>query len=466
MQSETEPSRKFYAVSNSEDDASRLLHQCRLHSDRNFLGTTTATCIKRRHTCQNARKKPLWFASRKSKIKLPTQFLLGGSINDPLNLQGLEKEHAGLSEVNTCGKHRRKMKMKHSHRIGFPYISDASDPLNLKNASSEEPQSVSNDYTSTAEKIKNASNRNHCQETIETDQVLHVLPFDENEDILKQECQSVVTSVDVTEKLCHYNSSFTLIDRNQHCVPVSECSKTDTVSVAGVCKVNSDIANAHVPSIFSEDKAVTCTYSNEVTSHEKIVSPVLSYSHNRARKRKRHNSCACKETYPSAGSLHKSCKKSKKKFPCGNYVAYYGYRNVNSVKDPRLQLLSKELFEGKNVLDIGCNAGIVTIAVACSYLPRQILGIDVDQRLISLAKRNVRRYMDEHSYPSCLETTFGPIATSLLPSADCSAFPHNVLFQVVKFLKIFIVNLILTCCVMRGLYSVMLYKMILQVSSI
>jgi len=304
----------------------------------------------------------------------------------------------------------------------------ACDPLNLnlKNVFTEELGSLSGACISTSK--KNASSRNHCEETRETDQVQCMLPFDKNKAISKQECQSVGTSVDVTEKLC-----FVLNDKDEHCVQVSPCStnhcKTDTAARI----VTNNTTNEHMSSIFNRDKAVTCTYNNKVPSHEKVVLPVeLQCSHRQVRKRKQQSASACKETYSSVSSSRKSFKKSKEKFPCGNYVAYYGYRNVNRVEDLRLQLLSQELFEGKDVLDIGCNAGIVTIAVACTYLPKQILGIDVDQRLISLAKRNVRRYLDEHSYPPCLETTFGHTAATLLPSAECATFPHNILFQVVS----------------------------------
>jgi len=444
MQGETEPSIKLCAVANDGgDNASRLVHQCHHHGGSDFLDTT----LKRCHKFSRVPKKPFWFASRRwSKMKLPTRFLLGGTIDDPLNLQGPEEECARQPEINICERHKRTVTLQHSHRIGFPNITDASDPLNLKDVSSEETESLPNDCTTETENRKNTCVRSHCQEALETDQVLHELPFDENQDILKQQYQSMGTSIDMTEKLCPCNNGFTLNDRNPYSVQRPECStnhcKTDAIPVESACKITSDISNEHMPSIFGEEEAVTCTDSNKSTNREQIVSPAVSqYSHSRPRKRKRKSVCACKEKFPSTNSSHKLlCKKSKEKFPCGNYVAYYGYRNVNRVEDLRLQLMSKELFEGKDVLDIGCNAGMVTIAVACTYLPRQILGIDVDQRLISLAKRNVRRYLDEQSYPLCLETTFGPISASLLPSHECSAFPHNVLFQVVRFL-IFIMNL-------------------------
>ncbi|KAG8487499.1 hypothetical protein CXB51_016251 [Gossypium anomalum] len=60
-------------------------------------------------------------------------------------------------------------------------------------------------------------------------------------------------------------------------------------------------------------------------------------------------------------------KKFKKVFPYGNYKSYYGYRigkGPEREEDPRIRVLKKEWFEGKDCLDIGCNSGVVTIQIA------------------------------------------------------------------------------------------------------
>lgn len=43
----------------------------------------------------------------------------------------------------------------------------------------------------------------------------------------------------------------------------------------------------------------------------------------------------------------------------GNYDKYYGYRQGNSEQDARLSLLQLSWLRGKEVLDIGCNTGLV-----------------------------------------------------------------------------------------------------------
>ncbi|XP_062073221.1 probable RNA methyltransferase At5g51130 [Humulus lupulus] len=57
-------------------------------------------------------------------------------------------------------------------------------------------------------------------------------------------------------------------------------------------------------------------------------------------------------------------KKHKEIFPYDNYRNYYGYRLGQDIEeDPRLKVMKKEWFEGKNCLDIGCNNGIITIQI-------------------------------------------------------------------------------------------------------
>ncbi|XP_068638690.1 probable RNA methyltransferase At5g51130 isoform X2 [Aristolochia californica] len=85
-------------------------------------------------------------------------------------------------------------------------------------------------------------------------------------------------------------------------------------------------------------------------------------------------------------------KKRKRKpvYIYGNYKAYYNYRIDQSVgEDPRLAVLKKEWFEGKNCLDIGCNQGLMTISIAKKFSCERIVGVDIDG--IETAQWNLRR---------------------------------------------------------------------------
>ena len=74
----------------------------------------------------------------------------------------------------------------------------------------------------------------------------------------------------------------------------------------------------------------------------------------------------------------------------GNYHTYHDYRIDQALdEDPRMKVLKKEWFEGRDCLDIGCNEGFITISIAQKFACRNILGIDIDDKLIGRARQNL-----------------------------------------------------------------------------
>lgn len=94
---------------------------------------------------------------------------------------------------------------------------------------------------------------------------------------------------------------------------------------------------------------------------------------------------------PVANNHDKLNGAKNKKFIYGNYNRYYGYRCEKNAEDVRLNALIQyeELFNGKEILDIGCNDGSLTIALAKRLPINFISGIDIDANLIGKARRNV-----------------------------------------------------------------------------
>ncbi|GAA0157057.1 hypothetical protein LIER_14403 [Lithospermum erythrorhizon] len=90
-------------------------------------------------------------------------------------------------------------------------------------------------------------------------------------------------------------------------------------------------------------------------------------------------------------------KRKRKEFAVfGNYRNYYGYRiGKNIDEDPRLKVMKKEWFEGKDCLDIGCNTGVVTTDIAIKFSCRSILGIDIDGDRIKDAHWHLRNIMNK-----------------------------------------------------------------------
>ncbi|EAA00336.4 AGAP012087-PA, partial [Anopheles gambiae str. PEST] len=79
----------------------------------------------------------------------------------------------------------------------------------------------------------------------------------------------------------------------------------------------------------------------------------------------------------------------------GNYDRYYGYHSLNEFIDVRLKVFMRNayLFRDKDVLDIGCNVGLMTIAIAKSLHTKSAIGIDVDGKLIAKARKNLAKYV-------------------------------------------------------------------------
>jgi len=130
----------------------------------------------------------------------------------------------------------------------------------------------------------------------------------------------------------------------------------------------------------------------------------------------------------------KSFRMKDLRFRYGNYNRYYGYRNANAQDDIRLEVLSKDWFEQKDVLDIGCNVGHLTLWVAKHCKPTHIKGVDIDVDLIKAAKANIRHYVSEEEekmFPQSLPILYGPLAPPVSQVTDNTkkrGFPFNVSF--------------------------------------
>lgn len=99
--------------------------------------------------------------------------------------------------------------------------------------------------------------------------------------------------------------------------------------------------------------------------------------------------------HPSSSQPSQKPRKPQRKYQYGNYSRFYGYRRPSLLEDPRLSVLKPEWFRRKRVLDLGCNTGHVTLAIAKHWNPTHILGLDIDGGLVRTARQNLRHYLSE-----------------------------------------------------------------------
>jgi 7SK snRNA methylphosphate capping enzyme len=70
----------------------------------------------------------------------------------------------------------------------------------------------------------------------------------------------------------------------------------------------------------------------------------------------------------------------------GNYENYYSNRVRGSRVDKRIEYFRSEWFSGKRLLDVGCNAGHITLKCASLFKTSYAEGVDIDPKLISKAR--------------------------------------------------------------------------------
>jgi 2-polyprenyl-3-methyl-5-hydroxy-6-metoxy-1,4-benzoquinol methylase len=77
---------------------------------------------------------------------------------------------------------------------------------------------------------------------------------------------------------------------------------------------------------------------------------------------------------------------------------YYGYRLPDSLdEDPRLRVLERSWFQGKTVMDIGCNDGLLTLSLACKFSCKSTQGVDIDPHLVGKACRSLAALHSKYS---------------------------------------------------------------------
>jgi len=106
----------------------------------------------------------------------------------------------------------------------------------------------------------------------------------------------------------------------------------------------------------------------------------------------------------------------------GNYNRYFGFESLNKNMDVRLKIFQRNvhLFKHKDVLDIGCNVGLMTLAVAKLLSPKSITGVDIDRKLIKIARNKLKKYV---AVPDSLRRTDLNVETAKRHRTEC--FPMS-----------------------------------------
>ncbi|XP_011496691.1 PREDICTED: probable RNA methyltransferase bin3 [Ceratosolen solmsi marchali] len=354
----------------------------------------------------------------------PTKFLLGGNICDPLNLNSMQDEEVNRAMNAVTPKSSPLPTPKHrKEAIEVIIPPNICDPLNLINCNDDDeyekqlisPVKKNNKKRNRKRKKASSPGKDDISEATE---IKDSIPIEE----AKVE-ESIVNKI--------------LIEPQKPSSPLKsppQEPQQSKVDLQAKDKVKLRLKGLEEP----KDKRL-----RKLDVKDKIVSPVipqpgawkprLQHRPNQDKKKK--------AQLPNFNSKNV-------RYQFGNYNRYYGYRNLHHNVDPRLTVFAqrKELFFGKDILDIGCNIGHITLSIARDFTARSVTGIDIDKKLINVARKNVKHYVncvqspvstedgdhreyDTNYFPISMLINYGPVdIPGFTKHNDHKGFPYNVTF--------------------------------------
>lgn len=375
---------------------------------------------------------------RKPQRGTPVRFHFGGNSADPLNLNSLIDRDPAVVTPQASP-----MSVHSASPVEVLEPRDKTDPLNLKGFPPEPEKNASHVTPRKRKKKKRGQNAHHDREN-ESGQK-------EQSSVQRQQCGTISEDQRKrkkipakTEELQHDKPSIRLSDQGTAMSAENndESLKSLEEELGPSPKKKASISLQTPAEVDNKDNNITkmedpSTAAKPERTSEKHQEMGKFHGSNKGKEPKR--------------DQHRSPRKYKRKdklFIYGNYNRYYGYRNPQCSQDLRLKCFNKDWFEGKDVLDLGCNVGHITLTIARDFNPQVITGIDIDPSLIKAAQNNLRYYVQNQvsvsgtskkgmDFPMSFSVTSGPLAAPVvLGSEDKSTFPHNVVFKQVGYVCI------------------------------
>lgn len=364
----------------------------------------------------------------------PTKFLLGGNICDPLNLNSMQDEEINRAMNAVTPKSSPLPTPKHKKEVIEVIIPpNICDPLNLSNCNDNDeyekqlisPTKKGSKRRNRKKKRASSGSGNDASDSIETK---------------IKDCDGI----DVTEPMEHSVSENVETEQQQPPLNSPPINTSSQVKESKPESPQKDKNKLRLKGLEEpKDKRL-----RKLDVKDKIVSPVIPQpgawkprpQHRPSQDKKK------KQTMPKF-------REKDARYQYGNYNRYYGYRNSHNEMDTRLTVFAqrKHLFVGKDVLDIGCNIGHITLSVARDFSARSVTGIDIDRTLINIARKNIKHYVncvqspagnedsdhqDVNFFPISMPINYGPVdIPGFTKDKSHKGFPYNVNFVQVSYYK-------------------------------
>ena len=346
----------------------------------------------------------------------PTKFLLGGNICDPLNLGSLQDEEINRAMNAVTPKSSPLPTPKHRKgEVEVIIPPNINDPLNLNSCEDDEEYVAQLAHGgSPVKKTRNKSKRK--KKRLST--VSNGSGKEENTDGPTSLDKSGNTSIASNADLETTPDKITVPKERPLTLGVAPVVIAETAAQAG-----EDTAEAAAPEAAKlhespmkkpnrrSEEGGKDRRPRKMDLKDKIVSPVIwqpgqkhghhsHYGHghhgpNRNQRFRERKNSTQQQTQPKFRAKDAG-------FQYGNFNRYYGYRNSSNEPDLRLKCFAEypDLFRDRDVLDIGCNVGHITLSIGRDFRARSVVGIDIDRKLIEIARKNVRHYVNNEQSPA------------------------------------------------------------------
>ena len=338
----------------------------------------------------------------REKIVLPTRFLLGGNITDPLNLNSLCDDEVNKSMNESTPISSPVPIPMHRLEVKVLVPANSADPLNLNTEDSDNSMDVNKSFTRSyvfrkrrkrnRRKKRNVVTKEHHKLAAEVN--LENSPKSEGEmEIDKPADDAGVDSSARHKRVIDHIVSPVIPQRTPKWKRRRTASESRTETV-------------------TEDKP-------------RETSDVIKVEKTRIRHKSRHLSV---HVVGARVPLH--FRANDRKFSHGNYSG--NGTVLGESKDHRLAYFSKEMFSGKDILDIGCGVGHMSLCIARDFGARRVVGLDIDRKVVDTALKNKLHFAsamlpDVARFPVSIRQRLGHLVAPQLLSSD--TFPHNVTFS-------------------------------------
>lgn len=269
-----------------------------------------------------------------SESVLPSHFLLGGNIFDPLNLNSLPLQD-GLTNQDTP--QNSPLPPRGGDPVEILVPRDITDPLNLKGAPPR--------------KKRHRHRHSHSTASITVESTANT---------------SANITADFSPLSCELNTALTCREdlapppQRRHTHPPLHRRRRSASSCVTAATPKPQPIRFQTPQKGG---------AKEDSSAERV-----SRRRSRPKRRGRYEFGNCCKFYGFAGCY-------------GDGVGRVGGA------DPRMKLLEAVWFKGKRALDIGCGAGHMTLFVARTFGPAHILGLELDPHLVHAANQNIQHFL-------------------------------------------------------------------------